>query len=194
MVWPCHLRRKGVEPPKCEADALLAVEVARRAEADADLLRQQAHDAEMVSTAKAQLAAAATANDKADKEAALAAAAAKDKAAANTAQVLRDQANLDAIHRRQRDAIAATAATAAPGATAITADNTAPPHAANHVQPDTAQALAPPLAAMIPAIQPQCHQPTFVNRFSEAMGCMTFTLNAGTQTPQGPPHASKCLA
>ena len=159
-----------------EADALLAIEVCRRAEADADLLRQAAQEAEMVSTAKAQQAAEATAIDRADKEAALAAAAAKDTEAANWAQVLRDQANSDATHRRNRAAIAAIAATTAPEAIAVAIPDAAPPHEANLVQPDTAQALAPPLAATSSAIQPQCQQPSYINRFSEAMSCMTFTL------------------
>ena len=136
----------------------------------------------MVSTAKAQLAAAATAHDKADKEAALAASAAKDKAAADTAQMLKDLANLDATHRGQREAIAAAAAAAATVATATTADGTLPPFAATApVQPDTAQALAPPIAVITPASpQTQCSSPTFRNRFNEAMGCMTF--NMGQQT------------
>ena len=113
----------------------------------------------MVSTAKAQRAAEATAIDKAAKEKALAAAATKDKEAATRAQVLRDQANSDATHRRNRAAIAATAATVVPEAIAFTI-------------PDA----APPLAATISAIQPQCQQPSYINRFSEAMSCMTFTL------------------
>ena len=87
----------GISPG--EAAALLAIEVARRAEADADLLRQKTHDAEMLSTAMAQEAADATKADLADKGRALEAAAAKDNEAATRAQTLRDQANADATHR-----------------------------------------------------------------------------------------------
>ena len=172
-----------------EADALLAVEVSRRAEADADHLRKAAQEADMVSTAKAQQAADATAIDKEVKAAALAAAAAKDMEAAKWAQVRRDQANADAIHRRNRAAIAATAAIRAPEVNAGVPEAT-PPHEANLVQPDTNQALAPPLAATpvsqpavappvaaIPANQPQCQQPTVPNRFSDLVSCMSFTLS-----------------
>ena len=172
--------------PQSEADALAAVEISRRADADAQHYFKKARAAEMVATVKAQEAAEATKREKEEKAVALEAAEAKEVEAAIWAQVWLDQANADAAHRRALADIAAAAANRAPVIHA-SAPEPIPPPEAGVVPADTNQALAPPLDATpasnfaaLPSaantvIQPTCPLPTVPNRFGNFVSCMAFT-------------------
>ena len=152
--------------PQSEADAHVANEVARRAAIDAELHRNRAHDAEMLSTAMAQTAAEKAATDKADKGKALIAAAEREKAAIDAAEMAKALANIDATHRARREATAA--------GTQVPLAATAP------LLLDAGQALRDPgtAGAGTAGASPQCRCiSTFRNRFSEVVGCFNFVPN-----------------
>ena len=179
-----HSPQVGI--PQREVNALAAVEISRRADADAQHYAEKAHAAEMVATEKAQAAKEATRKEKEEKAAALEVAEAKEVEAAILAQVHLDQANADAVHRRARADIASAAANRAP-VTHASAPEPIPPPEANVVPADTNQALAPPLdatpasnfaappLAANTAIQPTCPAATVPNRFGDFVNCMAFT-------------------
>ena len=165
--------------PQSEANALAAVEVSRRADADAQHYAEKAQAAEMIATRLAQEAKEATRKEKEDKAAALEAAEAKEVEAALWAQIRFDQANAAATHRKVLADIAAAAANRSPVTHGL-APEPFPPPGANAIPADTNQALAPPLSA------------TPASNFAAPTGAIT--VPADPQQALAPPLASFAAA